>query len=151
MTELAANRNWIWVFGRAAALDEVVAKGRMGFTERAHHRVAVMGEGDRVVLYASRGAWANPPRDVSRVVGTAVLSADPSRIPVKVLGETYPWSAPFEVVVLVENPREDGAPVRPAAPRLSFVRRPEVWGLYFRNSPLEVSDPDFEVLAGLLK
>ncbi|HWO70271.1 MAG TPA: hypothetical protein VNP94_05895, partial [Actinomycetota bacterium] len=43
-------------------------------------------------------------------------------------------------------PERGGVPVRPLVPRLSFVRRKDVWGQYFRSGLVEVPASDFEVL-----
>ena len=40
-----------------------------------------------------------------------------------------------------------GPHVHELVSELEFVKRLEVWGQYFRNSPIEVSGTDFQVMA----
>jgi len=37
--------------------------------------------------------------------------------------------------------------VRSIVDKLRMVKRPEVWGVYFRSSPIEVTEPNFRIMA----
>jgi hypothetical protein len=141
------SRHWVWVFGEIEGLRWVFGHGRMAFPASAARRLRSMGEGDRAVLYVSRGAFHNPTRDMARLAGLAtVLAAPVSEAPVKVAGRDFTWTVPIRTDVRL--PERAGPEVRPLVPRLSFIRDEATWGQHLRTSPLLVSEKDFQVLAG---
>lgn len=148
----SSKRNWVWVFGAISAFDTVVANKRMGFPVRAARRVALMGKGDQAILYLTRGAFRNPTRDRSRVAAAVTLSQSPGSETVTIGEQEYPYSVPFKIERLIGQDVRNAAPaVEPVVGKLELVRRPEVWGQYFRNTPIQISDQDFTVLARMLR
>ena len=135
---------WLWVFGEIAGLRWVATHGRMAFSATGAARAQAMRDGDLAVLYVTRGAFHNPTRDSSRLAGLATVSGAVTDDPVEVGGRRFPVSVPIRVDLLL--PERSGPEVAPLAKRLSFVRRPEVWGMYFRGSPMRLSEPDFRIL-----
>lgn len=139
-------RYWVWVFGDAIGLRWVLANRTMAFRKTAAPRLHAMGEGDRAVLYVSRGAFHNPTRDVAHLAGLATVLAPPTDdTPAAIDGEEFTWTMPMRVDLAL--PEHSGPEVRPLVKSLSFVRRPDVWGMYFRSSPQEIPEVDFRVLA----
>lgn len=59
------------------------------------------------------------------------------------------WSVRIRLDHLL--PEHDGPLARVLAPRLDVVRKPEHWGNYFRQSPVEISQGDFAVLRDAVK
>ena len=118
----------------------------MASADRAPGRLRPMGEGDRAVLYVTRGAYHNPPRDLARLGGLATVLDEPARRrrPVVIGGREFVWTVPIRVDVAL--PEREGPEVQPMTPKLSFVKRPEVWGMYFRNSPKQIPKKDFALL-----
>jgi hypothetical protein len=55
----------------------------------------------------------------------------------------FPVSVSIQIDVPL--PERSGPEVAPLAERLSFVKRPEVSGMCFRESPMRLSEPDFRV------
>jgi hypothetical protein len=102
-------------------------------------------QGDRAVLYTTRGAYHNPTRDEVRLVGVATVtgSCEPAEV-LEIAGREFAWACPITVALLL--PDRQGPRVRELAARLDRVKRPEAWGGYFRSSPVEVNEHDWSVL-----
>lgn len=136
----------MWVFGEIEGLRWVLEHRRMAFPASAASRVAGMDSGDQAVLYLSRGAFHNPTRDVSRLGGIVRVTSAPRRgRPVTIAGREFEWFAEIQPEMLL--PERQGPAVKALADGLDLVKRPEVWGQYFRTSPIEVGEKDFEVMA----
>jgi hypothetical protein len=145
MMGTVGRRSWVWVFAEIEGLRWVLANKTMAFSRAAAGRVAGMGPGDRAVLYVARGAFHNPGRDRSHLAGLVEVAGEPAEgDPVEIAGRRYPVTVPIAPLVVL--PERAGPPVAELAGRLSFVRRREAWGMYFRTSPLEVGPDDFAVL-----
>jgi hypothetical protein len=141
----AKQGRWLWVFGEIKGLRWVVAHKRMAFS-RAGVRAEAMREGDRAVLYVARGAFHNPTRDTAHLAGLATVTGQATSTAVEIGGRRFPVSVPIRIDLLL--PERTGPEVAPLADRLSFVKRAEVWGVYFRNSPKRLAETDFRILAG---
>jgi hypothetical protein len=139
-------RYWIWVFGEIAGLRWVLAERTMAFRSTVAPRLRAMAEGDHAILYVGRSAFHSPTRDVARLAGLATVLAPPAAgASVTINSEEFAWTVPIRVDLAL--PERTGPEVRPLVGSLSFVRRPEVWGMYFRSSPQEIPEGDFRVLA----
>src|SRR5262245_53729105 len=90
--------------------------------------------GDRLVLYVGRGAYHNPKRDESQVVGMPTVRSGLKDCTSSVqIGERqFFCTCPLTLDAVL--PERQGLPIRPLVPRLSFIKRPEVWGQYVRSS-----------------
>lgn len=134
---------WIWVFGEATALQWVVDSETMAFAEHATGRIRPMTAGDTAVLYVTRGAHHNPTRDVARLAGTATVVDAPKRpdVHVELAGRTFPWTVPIRIDLL--HGLRNGPPVTDLTDQLELVRKPATWGAYFRQSPIRVSEADW--------
>lgn len=136
---------WIWVFGEIEGLQWVLQRRRMAFPASARTRANRIGAGDRAVLHISRVAFHNPTRAGSRLAGIVELTglvreADP----IKIADRQFTLTCPFRPVVVL--PERQGPELKPVAAGLSFVKRPEVWGHYFRVSPIHTTSEDFAFL-----
>lgn len=140
---------WLWVFGDIEGLRWVARRQRMAFADHADRDVARMRPGDRAVLYLTRGAFHNPTRDRARLAGLATVTGAPHRRRATIAGREFTWQVPIRIDLLL--PERAGPEVAPLAPQLSFVRRPEVWGQYFRRSPRPLTDTDFALLAAAVE
>jgi len=138
---------WVVVLAEAEGLRWVLERSRMAWTEASATRAARIRPGDRLVLYVARGAFHNPTRDESRLVALAEVTTPVRRLPrpVQLAGRTFVVGCDLRFEARL--PERAGVPVRPLVPRLSFVRRKDVWGQYFRSGLVEVPARDFEVLA----
>jgi hypothetical protein len=140
------SRFWIWIFAEIQGLRWVLEHNAMAFPERAATQVAKIRRGDRAVLYVSRNAFHNPTRDESRLVGLVRVTSDAAVHRLTKIGtREYSWLLRFYPDTILDE--RTGPPVRPLVKRLQRVKRPEVWGGYFRSSPIEIVEEDFRVLA----
>ena len=109
-----------------------------------------MGRGDRAVLYAAQRAYHSPRIDESQLVGVvSVKTCLTRRKPVTIAGREFSLYVSFSPRRIL--PERQGPPVRPLAHRLELVKRPEIWGYYFRNSPIEISSADYTVLERVIR
>ena len=143
-------RYWIWTFGEIDGYRWVIDKKRMAFSEKQMRGKALnMAPGDKAVLYISRGAYHNPTRDRTRLAGVVEVKEAPRKAKaVEIAGREFGFFVPFEEEVLL--PEMEGPEVLPLVGRLERVKRPEVWGHYFRTSPILLSRKDFGLLAGAI-
>ena len=133
---------WLVVLGEVEGLRWVLASKKMAFTAARRTLAARIEPGDRIVLYVGRGAYHNPTRDRSQIIGlaTAKTQVKDLRSRITIGGREFACACDLEIDVAL--PERQGTPIDPLVGRLSFVKRPEVWGQYFRSSliPLGVHD-----------
>ena len=137
--------HWVWVFGEIAGLRWVIEREVVAFPESASARIGSMAEGDRAVLYVTRGAFHNPTRDEARLAGLATVQGSPEAASVTIAGRDFVWKLPIRIEKIL--PERTGPSVKPLASRLEMVKKPEVWGQYFRSSPIRISVKDYSLLA----
>lgn len=65
-------RSYLVILGDREAIGWVLREQRMAFPATPRAEVAALASGDRLYLYATRGAWRNPTRDRGRIIATAV-------------------------------------------------------------------------------
>lgn len=142
-----APRHWLIVLAEAEGLRWVAENRRMAFSESLGRRARRMRPGDRLVLYVSRGAFHNPTRDRSKLAGLDTVASPVARLrrPLDLAGRRFVWACDLTFEALL--PPRQGVPVEPLLDRLSFVKRREAWGQYFRAGLLELSDTDFRLMA----
>lgn len=120
----------------------------MVFSNRAAPRIERMKKGDQAILYVTRRAFLNPMRDEARLGGIVRVIDAPKNRRVTIGGVQFAWVVPFTAeVVLPERTGPPAAMMR----RSALVKRPEVWGTYFRNSPIEVEQRDFDRMVKVIE
>lgn len=146
----ADRHGWLVVLAEAEGLSWVLEKSRMAWTEASAGRVSRIQAGDRLVLYVARGAFHNPTRDESQLLGLARVASPVRRLrrPVELAGRRFVCSCDlrFELVL----PKRAGVPVRRLVDRLSFVKRKDVWGQYFRSGLVQVPPHDLDLMAAAI-
>ena len=142
---------WVVVLAEAEGLRWVLEHRRMAWTEASARRAAQLRPGDALVLYVARGAFHNPTRDESQLLGLAEVAGPvrPLPRPVRIAGREFVSGCDLRIEVAL--PERRGVPVRALVPRLSFVRRKEVWGQYFRSGLVRVPPEDLAVLASAVR
>ena len=63
---------WLFVIGEGNALEWIVAHDQVAF--RNLRRASQIDRGDRFALYLTQGAYHNPVRDQSQILGTGVVA-----------------------------------------------------------------------------
>jgi hypothetical protein len=141
------SRYWVLVLGEQEGVAWVLDQSRMAWTEATSARADRVRVGDMCVLYVTRGAYHNPTRDEGQLIALARVSSRPSRLarPLVIAGKKFVTACDLRLTNLL--PQREGVSVRPLVEKLSFVRRKDVWGQYFRSALIEVSSEDFEVMA----
>lgn len=143
-------RRWVWVFGNIEALRWVLQHQQMAFPSSAASRARRIQKGDRAVLYTSRGAYHNPNKDEARLAGLATVTGPCEPVErLEIAGREFTWACPIRVDT--QLPEREGPVVREVASQLELVKRPEVWGQYFRGSPCEIGEHDWQLLASTLR
>ena len=146
----AGKQYWIWVFGSIEALRWVLKTKRMAFSDSQARVAKRTQKGDQVVLYVTRGAFNNPTRDRARLAGLVEVASTARKGKVLTLPgarkaeRSYSLFVPFRPIALL--PERSGPEVQPLVGKLERINKPQVWGHYFRQSPIEISEHDFGVL-----
>ena len=136
---------WMWIFGDVEGYRWVLDRSRMAFAEAQASRVTGMATGDKAILYTSRGAFGNPMRDTSRLVGIVELSGAVKRgKPVKLADRTFNLFARFEKIRIL--PERKGPGIAALIGRLECVKNARCWGQSFRRSPIKLTTKDFRIL-----
>src|SRR4051794_3874466 len=80
------------ILGERNAIAWVLSNRQMAFTsERANAAMGAIQKGDKVFLYATRGAFHNPTRHRGRVFGTARAASvvTPRWQPIEIIGRSF--------------------------------------------------------------
>jgi len=141
-------RRWVWVFDDQAGLRWVLDNQVMVFPSRSPRRAREIHQHDLALLYLTRGAvrgTGDTPSQIVAVVRVTGNIEEGDEVTIEgVPGRTFGWRCPISVETLI--PSGSGPAVRDYVEELELVKAPEHWGQYFRGSPIEVSQHDFEVL-----
>jgi hypothetical protein len=137
---------YLLVLGERTAIRWVLEQERMAFPATPRAEVRALRPGDRLFLYATRGAWNNPTRDRGRIIGMAtsadpVVTLDP---PVEIAGRTFYSGCALCIDGVVPYPR--GLEVQPLVNRLEAFPKPHAWSIYLRRALLCLPDGDRALL-----
>jgi hypothetical protein len=140
-TVLVVN-SYLLVLGERQAIVWVVREERMAFPATRRAELGRLAEGDRLFLYATRGAWHNPTRDRGRIIGEAKVVGPVRRFdaPIVVAGRDFHSGCPLQIEGLIPYPH--GVELAPLVPQLRAFPKPDSWSVYMRRSlvPLPVED-----------
>lgn len=139
-------QGWLIVFGEIEGLRWVIRSKRMAWSAATCPRASRLRPGDQLILYVGRGAFNNPSRDRSQLVGLAeVLSpVRPLRKPVVIAGREFVCACDLRLQSIL--PERGGVPMEPYVERLGFIRRKDVWGAYLRSGLVELPTDDLALL-----
>lgn len=138
---------WLFVLGDRDAKEWVIANKTMAF--RDHIRATGLVNGDRFVLYTTRGCYNNPTRDHSQVIGTGTITSNLRRDPVAINGETFTQSVTLKFDTEPLD-RGEGLDFVSLVPELGFIRKKKSWMAYVRKALVPLPDEDFERVAARL-
>lgn len=142
---------YLLVLGDREAIAWVLREQRMAFPRTPRADVAALAPGDRLYLYATRGAWHNPTRDRGRVIGTARVESPVRTLdsPLEIAGRTFHTGCALSVGGLVPYP--GGVDVRPLVPELAAFPKPHAWSIYLRRVLLRLPPADARLLDRALR
>jgi hypothetical protein len=140
------SRYWVLVIGEAEGLHWVLKNSKMAFTEAMSKRAGGIQPGDGLILYVGRGAFHSPTKDESQLAGVATVrsNASRSRKAIPIAGREFTTVCGIDVEIAL--PERRGVPIKPLVSRLRVVKRPEVWGQYFRQGLIEITKKDFDLM-----
>jgi hypothetical protein len=144
-------RAYLVILGDRDAIGWVLREQRMAFPATPRAEVAALATGDRLFLYATRGAWRNPTRDRGRIVGAAT-AAGPARVldePVEMSGRRFVSGCRLEIQGVVPYP--GGLELQPMVGHMAAFPKPEAWSVYLRRALLSLPAADAALLEGALR
>ncbi len=144
-------RTWLVVLAEAEGLRWVLRERRMAWSAASAKRASQIRPGDRLVLYVARGAFHNPTRDESRLLGLATVTSpvEPLPRPLELAGRTFVVGCSLDLEVVL--PERGGVPVHPLVPRLSFIKRKEAWGQSLRSGLVPLPERDAAILTRAIR
>ncbi len=142
---------WLVVLAEAEGLRWVLEHSRMAWTEASATRASRIRPGDRMILYVARGAFHNPTRDESQLIGVAEVTTPVRRFgrPVELAGRRFVCGCDLRIEIAL--PERAGVPVRPLVDRLAIVKRKDAWGQYFRSGLIRIPEPDLQTMANAIQ
>ncbi|MEU8264275.1 hypothetical protein AB0C02_27070 [Micromonospora sp. NPDC048999] len=144
-------RSFLVILGDREAISWVLHEQRMAFPATPRAEVAALAAGDRLFVYATRGAWRNPVRDRGRIIGTATARSAVRMLdaPIEIAGRTFVSSCDLRIGCLAPHP--GGLELQPIVEQLSAFPKPQAWSVYLRRALLALPAPDADLLDRLLE
>jgi hypothetical protein len=143
---IAAVRAYLLVLADREAIAWVLREQRMAFPSTPRAEVRSLAAGDRLYLYATRGAWRNPTRDRGRIIGVAEV-LDAVRAfdePIEIAGRPFLSGCGLAIGGVIPYP--GGVELQPLVSRLSAFPHPHAWSVYLRRPLVALPDADVAVL-----
>jgi len=139
---------YLVVLGDREAIAWVLREQRMAFPATRRAEVARLVPGDRLFLYATRGAWHNPTRDRGRIIGTGTVDGPVEALdgPLEIAGMTFHSGCGLRIGGVVPYP--GGVELQPLVPRLAAFPKPHAWSVYLRRALVPLPERDAEILDG---
>lgn len=142
---------YIAVLSNCDAMAWVVQERRMAFPPRRLAEVRQLLLGDRVFLYATRGAFNNPRHDRGRIFGEAEIITPVTLLerPVEIGGRRFTRGCGLELCSLA--PMREGVELAPLVSELSVFPDDDSWGVRLRRSLLRIASSDATILRTALQ
>lgn len=144
-------RSYLVILGDRDAIGWVLREQRMAFPATPRAEVAALAPGDRLFLYATRGAWRNPTRDRGRIIGTATARSAARMLdqPVEIAGRTFVSGCALSIEQVVPYP--GGLELQPLVARLAAFPKPQAWSVYLRRALVPLPQADADLIDGELQ
>jgi predicted RNA-binding protein len=134
-------RYWIGVVGGDHA-DYAVKSGICAFSHGKRTAIEKLSDGDRFVYYCPKTGYREGDIIQSFTALGTVIDATPV---------AHSWEGRDLWVGRAAYAAVTAAPVRPLLQPLSFVKNPTRWGMAFRRSMFEITEPDFDLIARAMR
>ncbi|MFC7762685.1 hypothetical protein ACFQY4_35045 [Catellatospora bangladeshensis] len=137
---------YLAILSHRDAIRWVLAEQRMAFPSTPRAEVRALAAGDRLYLYATRGAMLNPTRDRGRIIATATATAAVRVLdePVSLAGRVFASGCPLTVEGVVLHP--GGLELQPLVNQLAAFPKPDAWSAYMRRPLLGLAENDVALL-----
>jgi hypothetical protein len=138
--------SYLVILGEREAIRWVLGEQRMAFPATPRAEVAALARGDRLFLYATRGAWHNPTRDRGRVISMAAAATAVRKFedPIEIAGRAFHSGCDLHIEGVVPYP--GGLELQPLVERLDAFPKRHAWSIYLRRPLLRLSDPDCRII-----
>lgn len=137
---------YLLVLSEREAIRWVLTTGQMAFPSTPRREVAALRRDDELFLLSTRGAFHNPTRDRTRVIGTATVTTSVVRLDdvIELTGRTFESGCSIAVTALA--PYLEGVELAPLAAELDAFRGTANWGMLLRRPLVPISSSDAERL-----
>ena len=146
-----AAADYIVVLSNCDAIAWVVQERRLAFPPRRIADARQLAPGDRVFLYATRGAFKNSRHDRGRIFGEAEITTPVTVLehPVEIAGREFTRGCGLKLCSLA--PMRDGTELAPLVSELSVFPDQDAWGVRLRRSLLRIASSDATILRTALQ
>lgn len=103
-------------------------------------------EGDRALLYTTRGCYRNPTRDRGRVMGLAIVTSPVETLPEPVVFGERRFTSGCSLRVEGLTPVREGVVLADLVPRLEVFPDERSWSVRMRRAALPLPPADAELL-----
>lgn len=136
---------YLLVLAEREAILWVLQNEQMAFPATPRREVSALQPGDELVLLTTRGAYHNPTRDRTRVIGTATVQSKVAQLnpEVEIAGRTFASGCQIKLETLA--PYSTGPEIGPLAPQIHALHGEKNWGWLLRK-PLVLLDESDVVL-----
>lgn len=136
---------YLLILAEREALLWVLLNEQMAFPATPRREVSALQPGDELVLLTTRGAFHNPTRDRTRVIGTATVQSKVTQLDpqVEIAGRTFASGCNIKLETLA--PYLMGAEIGPLASQIHALHGEKHWGWLLRK-PLVLLDESDVIL-----
>lgn len=142
---------YLLVLGEREAILWVLLNEQMAFPPTPRREVSALQPGDELVLLTTRGAYHNPTRGRTRIIGTATVKSKVTQLnpQVKIAGRTFVSGCRIKLKTLA--PYSTGPEIGPLAPQIHALRGQKNWGMLLRKPLVPIDDSDVALLKSELQ
>jgi hypothetical protein len=142
--------SYIVVLGHRDALTWVVCEQRMAFPAHRLNEARRLRPGDKLFLYATRGAFRNPTRDRGRIFGEAETTSSVASLkrPVRLAGREFTSGCRLAIEQLM--PLRQGVELAPLVPKLEVFPDERSWPVRMRRTLVPLIRHDAALLGDAL-
>lgn len=142
---------WLVVLTEAKGLRWVLKNERMAFSHRLCNRARRIRVGDKLILYLTKAAFGAPSRDRPQLQGVVRVTSGVQQLPetLDILGLELTCACDIEPETVFKE--RQGAPFDPLVAKMSFIKRPEIWGQYVRRGLVELSAADAKLIVASIE
>jgi hypothetical protein len=141
----------ILVIGDRKALAWILTEERTAFPANRARAAGRLTEGDRLLIYTTRGCFKNPTRDRGRVIGEATVLSPvlPLEEPVTFGDRAFPVGCDLRIDSLA--PLNLGVDLSTLVELMTVFSVKASWAVYLRRPVLQLNDADAKIVRGKLK
>lgn len=138
--------SFLAVLSERDAIRWVVRERQIAFPPTPRREVGALRQGDRLFLLSTRGAFHNPVRDRTRLIGIAKTETSVHRFddPIDVAGRSFTSGCGIRLSALA--PFRMGAEFAPLVSELEKFAGQSQWGMLLRRPLVSISEHDAERL-----